>query len=178
MNISQEKKGRTVSLLKWKAGTVSAVYKYYLNRWDQFLGIPSCVMAQVWAWTLKVCCIYLIVLISVFQSASSRNGDCRTLQGSAAGCLGADPTSVSEQLPKPAVWVVSRQTHQQKKIQIELFSSWKCFLNLESSNLCLKIESKADWFWAHNFTNIWMRFETSRHYMYTLSSIWAIKLIF
>lgn len=65
-----------------------------------------------------------------------------------------------------------------KKIQIELFSSWKCFLNLESSNLCLKIESKADWFWAHNFTNIWMRFETSRHYMYTLSSIWAIKLIF
>lgn len=68
--------------------------------------------------------------------------------------------------------------HISKKIQIELFSSWKCFLNLKSSNLCWKIERKSDWFWAHNFTNIWMRFETSRHCMYAVSSIWAITLIF
>lgn len=142
-----------------------------------------CVMAQVWAWTLNVCCIYTWLYWSVFlklQPTKCIFQEWR-LQGFAGLCSrlsGSRPYKCFRATSQACSVSIFPTDTSAKKIQIELFSSWKCFLNLQSSNLCRKIESKPDWFWAHNFTNIWMRFETSRHCMYTVSSIWAIKLIF
>lgn len=98
VNILQENKGKTVSLLRWKPDAISTNYKYYLNRWNKCLNIFS----SVWwlgfghgHWMFGLCilgCIDQCFSEYCLKRASARNGDCRASQGSPASCRGADPT--------------------------------------------------------------------------------------
>lgn len=135
--------------------------------------VQHCVKAWIWAWTLNGCVLYtcfgqcfLDCSLKTFlpgAEVAGSTGLFSHLSGSRpytccrAALLTATVRAVSQQ-QTPCGTSVKGAGYLAFLIGIFFF-----FLNLESSNSCRKIESKADLFWAQDFTTVWRRFESSRH---------------
>jgi len=114
VNILEEKKEKSVSLLKRKLEAISTKYKYYANRWKKFFNISGFMWwfgFGCWSW---MAVWFILVAVSVSQTTALK------LHCQEQRC-------VSEQSSHSLQCELFPNNRHQQNMQINSPSNWKCF---------------------------------------------------
>lgn len=178
VNILEEKKEKSVSLLKRKLEAISTKYKYYANRWKKFFNISGSLWwfgFGRWSW---MAVWFILVSVSVSQTTALKlHCQEQRLQGSTVSSLGADPPSVSEQSSHSLQCELFPNNRHQQNMQINSPSNWKCFFRSIEFRFMPKNWEQRIFILNPGFyyymKEIW-KFKA----LHTVSSIWAVRLFF